>query len=177
MWRVFVVTIFIPVLCNSFLSRRVPVPLRATTGTSSENDKVPVPATPQKEVRKRTKTTPDLRWDMCAVGVAESPYNEKFGIPRQATISAKIKADDDTTGTSSDGRIVMFQGFEDCIAEIDGFDYIWVLSLMHLNSGFKKKIRPMPASYAENRPPSEVGLFASRSPHRPNPIALSGRHS
>ena len=26
---------------------------------------------------------------------------------------------------------------------------------------------------AEKQPPSSVGLFASRAPHRPNPIALS----
>ena len=31
----------------------------------------------------------------------------------------------------------------------------------------------MPRLNAERQPPSSVGLFASRAPHRPNPIALS----
>ena len=41
------------------------------------------------------------------------------------------------------------------------------------SSGFKQKIRPQPVAHAASRPPPEVGLFSSRAPHRPNPIALS----
>jgi tRNA (Thr-GGU) A37 N-methylase len=34
-------------------------------------------------------------------------------------------------------------------------------------------ITPMPRPNAITPPPKQVGLFASRAPHRPNPIALS----
>jgi len=44
---------------------------------------------------------------------------------------------------------------------------------MHLNSGFKTKIKPQPREDSLQKPPNEVGLFSSRSPHRPNPVALS----
>ena len=118
------------------------------------------------EKRARIPTTPDLRWEVRAVGVVESPYAEKFGTPKQATISRK-------DGGAQEGRLRLFPGFEDCIAELEGFDYIWVLTLMHLNKGFKTKIRPQPRAGSVVQPPAEVGLFCSRAPHRPNPIALS----
>ena len=44
---------------------------------------------------------------------------------------------------------------------------------MNRNSGYKTMIAPMPRPDAVAQPPKKVGLFASRAPHRPNPIALS----
>ena len=71
-------------------------------------------------------------------------------------------------------NIDQFPGFEECIDQMEGFDYIWVLTFMHLNSGFKKKIKPQPRPGADGElPTQEVGLFCSRAPHRPNRIALS----
>ena len=50
---------------------------------------------------------------------------------------------------------------------IEGFSRIWILYVMHLNDGYTMSIRP-------TRGPREtVGLFATRAPHRPNPIGLS----
>lgn len=118
------------------------------------------------EKRARLPTTPDLRWEVRPVGVVESPYAEKYGTPKQATISRR-------DGGAQEGRLRLFPGFEDCIAELEGFDYIWVLTLMHLNKGYKTKIRPQPRAGSIVQPPAEVGLFCSRAPHRPNPIALS----
>ena len=64
-------------------------------------------------------------------------------------------------------------GYADCLDGLAGFDFIWVISVMHRNSGFKKKIRPQPRADAAGQPPPLVGLFCSRAPHRPNPLALS----
>jgi tRNA (Thr-GGU) A37 N-methylase len=44
---------------------------------------------------------------------------------------------------------------------------------MHYNEGFKSLIKPIPRPEIKKQPPKVVGLFSSRSPHRPNPIALS----
>lgn len=118
------------------------------------------------ERRQRPPTTPDRRWEVRPIGVVRSPYLEKFQTPKQATISR-------TTGQSVNGTLELFAGFEECISDLEGFDYVWVLTMMHLNSGFKTKIRPQPVPDAERQPPSAVGLFSSRAPHRPNPIALS----
>lgn len=118
------------------------------------------------EKKARVATTPERRWEVQAVGVVESPYSEKFGTPKQATISRE-------EGGALEGKIRLFPGFEDCIDKLEGFDYIWVLTLMHLNKGYKTKIRPQPRANSVKQPPPEVGLFCSRAPHRPNPIALS----
>ena len=118
-------------------------------------------------------------------GLVESPYLNKFGTkyfffffgsfqlsmnslgtPKQATITGE-------NGTLASGRIIVYPEFKDCLYRLEGFDYIWVLTLMHLNEGFKFRIKPMPRSDALKKPPGEVGLFSSRAPHRPNPIALS----
>lgn len=37
----------------------------------------------------RVKTTSDLRWEVKPVGIVRSPYINKFGVPKQATISAR----------------------------------------------------------------------------------------
>lgn len=85
----------------------------------------------------RVVTTPESRWDVLAVGVVVSPYSMKYDTPKQATISRH-------DGGAQAGSIKLFPGYEDCIDQLDGFDFIWVITYMHLNSGFKKKIKPMP---------------------------------
>ena len=110
-------------------------------------------------------------WTVTPVGYVESPYVKRFGTPKQATISRH-------EGGAQPGRIVLLPGFEECIEKLDGFDFIWVLSFMHRNSGYKTQIKPMPRADAINKTTTntndlKVGLFCSRAPHRPNPIALS----
>lgn len=51
--------------------------------------------------------------------------------------------------------------------DLSGFDMIWVISHMHLNKGWNPKVRP------PRLPEERKGLFSTRSPHRPNAIALS----
>jgi tRNA-Thr(GGU) m(6)t(6)A37 methyltransferase TsaA len=112
---------------------------------------------------------PNSSWsyEVKAVGVIKSPYTDRFLTPKQATISRY-------EGGKLRGQIQIFDEYKDCIDQLDGFDYIWVITMMHLNSGFRKKIKPMPL-HQDNikNVPKEVGLFGSRAPHRPNPIALS----
>ena len=57
---------------------------------------------------------------------------------------------------------------------------MWVVTLLHLNRGYKARIMPRPHNlprsedvFAAAGVPRSVGLFSSRAPHRPNPIGLS----
>ena len=93
------------------------------------------------------------------IGIVRSCFPEKFGIPRQAGL------------VETEGRIEFyppyndrnaFKGLEDC-------SHIWVLWLF---SESDDEWRPMV------RPPrlggnTKVGVFASRSPFRPNSIGMS----
>lgn len=91
----------------------------------------------------------------------------KYDIINQYILSYRLDS------LPADGSLEMFDEYKECISDIAGFDYIWVITLMHLNAGFKHKIRPQPVEDADSQPPRQVGLFSSRAPHRPNPIALS----
>lgn len=113
----------------------------------------------------RPATTESRRWEVQPIGRIESPYVDKLGTPKQATISA-------CEGGTRDGIIQLFDGYESCIEALDGFDYIWVISWMHLNMGYKPVVRTRPR-VGSGIAPQDIGLFASRAPHRPNPIALS----
>ncbi len=90
------------------------------------------------------------------IGVAHTPFGEKALAPRQAA------AGKDVTGT-----IELFSEYEHALEDLAGFARIWVLYWFHLNVGsWKPKVLPP-------RSDEKRGLFATRSPHRPNPIGLS----
>ncbi len=90
-----------------------------------------------------------------------SDFKEKFGIPRQ---SGKVK--------SARAKIVFYPEYrsKDAIRGLKDFEYIWLLfdfSKAHVNK-FTATVRPPRLGGNE-----KVGVFASRSPFRPNPIGLS----
>lgn len=95
------------------------------------------------------------------IGVVRSCYKEKFGIPRQAGLSSSATA-----------TIELLPPYNqsDFIRELSSFSYIWVIFIFHqhLDSEFKSTVRP-PRLGGNKR----VGVFASRSPFRPNPVGLS----
>lgn len=88
-------------------------------------------------------------------------YTEKFGIPRQSGLVQNVS------------RIVFEKGFRDAnaIRGIEGFSRIWLLwgfSETSAGETFRPTVRP-PRLGGSQR----VGVFATRSPFRPNPIGLS----
>lgn len=101
---------------------------------------------------------------MQVIGHIHSPYTERFGTPRQPGITQQVLED-----RSLDASIELVNGhnFEQALAGLQGFERIWVLSWMHLNDGWKPTVIP------PRGPKERQGVFATRSPHRPNPIALS----
>lgn len=57
--------------------------------------------------------------------------------------------------------------FEQALEKLDGFSRIWVIFLFHENNHWNPKIRPPRGEK------NKIGVFASRSPYRPNPIGMS----
>jgi tRNA-Thr(GGU) m(6)t(6)A37 methyltransferase TsaA len=91
------------------------------------------------------------------IGVVHSPFADRASAPRQPAAAR------DTRGTielSRDGR------FEHALSDLESFERIWVLFWFHLNEGWKSKVRPP-------RSERRRGVFATRSPYRPNPIGMS----
>jgi len=54
-----------------------------------------------------------------------------------------------------------------CLADLDGFTHVWVLAHLHETIGWEPAV---PAFLDDG---VSHGTFATRSPHRPNPIGMS----
>lgn len=97
--------------------------------------------------------------EMRPIGFVRSSFKEKFATPRQPGLVEEAQ-----------GRIVLEPWVqpEESLAGLESFSHIWVIFHFHRNSNknFRAKVLPP-------RSDEKVGLFASRSPHRPNPIGLS----
>jgi len=95
------------------------------------------------------------------VGVIHSCFTEKFGIPRQPGL---VKS-----ATASLELLPRFNR-EEMIRGLEGFSHIWVHFLFHqtVDEGWKATVRP-PGLGGKKR----VGVFATRSPHRPNHMGIS----
>ncbi len=98
---------------------------------------------------------------MKVIAYIETDFPDKFGIPRQSGLIKELR-----------GRIVFEPEYRtpDAVRGLEGFNYIWLLWEFQ---GMEK------ASWSATvRPPrlggnKHVGVFATRSPYRPNPIGLS----
>ena len=72
-------------------------------------------------------------------------------------------------GDTSLGRIdlVAHQGFEHALDDLAEFSHLWLIFQFHRHANWRPKVRPPRGSQRK------IGVFATRSPHRPNPIGLS----
>ena len=92
------------------------------------------------------------------IGVARTSHRSKAEAPRQPAAAR-----------DTEGRIELYPGrnFEHALDDLAGFQRIWVLFWFHLNDSWRPKVLP-PRSTSGRK-----GVFATRSPHRPNPLGLS----
>ena len=58
-------------------------------------------------------------------------------------------------------------GYEDALRDLAGFERVWLLWWFHRNEGWRPLVLP-PRGPIQRR-----GVFATRSPHRPNPLGLT----
>lgn len=95
------------------------------------------------------------------IGRITTPFHEKFGVPRQSLMMSeawgciKLRPDPE---------------FGLALRNLEQFSHIWILFLFHRNGD--RGWRPLidtPRLEATQR----MGVFATRSPHRPNPIGMS----
>lgn len=96
------------------------------------------------------------------VATFHAPLTEKFGLPRQSGLADSLR-----------GTVVLEPEFRspEALRGLEGFDYLWLIWGFHLN-------RETASGSLTVRPPrlggnERVGVFASRSPYRPNPLGLS----
>jgi tRNA-Thr(GGU) m(6)t(6)A37 methyltransferase TsaA len=90
-----------------------------------------------------------------AIGVIRSPFSVAEGMPNQPHESGGAR-----------GTVVVFEEYAEGLCDLDGFSHI--ILLCHFHQAMPYKLKVIPSLGDEHR-----GLFATRSPNRPNPIGLS----
>lgn len=93
------------------------------------------------------------------IGVVRTPYTDRYRAPRQPGAWAR--------GAEATIELAPGKNFEQALADLAGFDRIWVITWFHKNQGWRPKVLP------PRGPRVRRGVFATRSPHRPNPLGLS----
>jgi tRNA-Thr(GGU) m(6)t(6)A37 methyltransferase TsaA len=96
-----------------------------------------------------------------SIGTLTTCFKEKFGIPRQSRLVEEARGilklrDDDS--------------LKNAVRSLKEFSHIWIVFVFHRHDAknWKPSIRPPRLGGAK-----KVGVLASRSPHRPNPIGIS----
>ena len=94
------------------------------------------------------------------IGFLKSSFPDKFGTPRQSGLVKKVY---------SELQLRADLQPELALQGLSGYSHIWLQFVFHLNTSvrYHAKIHP-PRLEGES-----IGVFATRSPHRPNPIGLS----
>ena len=95
-----------------------------------------------------------------------SPLTSKFGIPRQSGLAPAVP-----------GRIVFTPDYrhQEAIRGLEAFDYLWIIWEFSVQSSTAStaKLTVRPPRLGGNE---RIGVFASRSPFRPNRLGLSCVH-
>ena len=99
--------------------------------------------------------------EMKIIARIRTPFKTKFGIPRQSGVAAEVK-----------GEIVFEPDYREpeAVRGLEGFSHIWLIWCFTeaVSDKWSPTVRP-PRLGGNVR----MGVFATRSPFRPNPIGLS----
>ena len=95
---------------------------------------------------------------LTTIGIIHSPHLSPAGTPIQPTWAEE-----------HEGRVIVDEKYEEALDDLEGFERIWLI--YWLDRAGPAKLHTIP--YRDNRP---HGLFATRSPNRPNPIGISAVH-
>lgn len=92
------------------------------------------------------------------VGILHSPYQRFYDAPRQPGVD----------GIAEELRVELYahKNYEQALEDLSGCTHIWLVVYFHRAEGWKPKVLPP-------RGRTKRGVFATRSPHRPNPIGIT----
>ncbi len=95
------------------------------------------------------------------IGILHSCFKQKFGTPRQSGLVPKAS-----------GQLELLPPYnrDEAVRGLEDFSHLWLIFVFHqaIQDDWKPMVRP-PRLGGNQR----IGVFASRSPFRPNPIGLS----
>ncbi len=89
------------------------------------------------------------------VGYFKTPFNQNTGAPRHGVLQPETR-----------GTIEMLKQYREALAMLDKFEYVIVLYYFNCTRTWSHHVASIPA-------PQRFGVFATRTPKRPNPIGFS----
>jgi len=89
------------------------------------------------------------------IGVVRSAYRYVHDAPRQAGLGGESRA-----------VIELRRGLQNCVKDLAGFERVWIVFVFDCARGWRELVRPP-------RDAVKRGVFATRAPHRPNPIGIT----
>ncbi|TYC03044.1 MAG: tRNA (N6-threonylcarbamoyladenosine(37)-N6)-methyltransferase TrmO [Kosmotoga sp.] len=96
-----------------------------------------------------------MKFEIRPIGIVYSPFKEKSSAPPQVRYSLQAKA-----------TVEIYPDYIEGINDLERFEHIIILSYLHRSNGYSLMTVPRTDSIKR-------GLFSTRSPNRPNPVALS----
>lgn len=102
-----------------------------------------------------------MKFELAPIGIVHSPFKEKFGVPRQPGIATAARA-----------TLELLPPFdrEEALEGLSGFSHVWLVFVFHATAAQSWQPSVRPPRLGGN---VRVGVFASRSMFRPNPLGLS----
>jgi tRNA (adenine37-N6)-methyltransferase len=95
--------------------------------------------------------------ELTPIGVVHSPWRSKHSAPRQPSEAKGVQGTIELWDTGP---------YEHALSDLHEWSHVWVLFWFHLNTQWHAKVLPP-------RSTQKRGVFATRSPHRPNPLGMS----
>lgn len=89
------------------------------------------------------------------IGIVRSPFKDTHNMPIQPIGADGIQ-----------GELVIYPDFVEGLKDLEGFSYIYLIFQFHKSDNYHLLVSP----FIDNQ---IHGVFATRSPHRPNSIGLS----
>ena len=101
-----------------------------------------------------------MSYSITPIATVHSPYKQKFGIARQPGLVPAAEICIELTPEFT----------ADSVRGLEDFDYVWISFIFHgvLDEGWAQMVRPPWLGGKQ-----KMGVFATRSPHRPNHLGLS----
>ncbi|MCP1773014.1 tRNA-Thr(GGU) m(6)t(6)A37 methyltransferase TsaA [Neisseria perflava] len=101
-----------------------------------------------------------MQHTLTAIATVHSPYKQKFGVARQPSLVPAAEVCIELTPEFT----------ADSVRGLDAFDYVWISFIFHgvTDEGWAQLVRPPRLGGKQ-----KMGVFATRSPHRPNHLGLS----
>lgn len=97
------------------------------------------------------------------IGIIHSPYTRRIDAPHQPTVTMGT-----ASGIPAEATLELRPDIPpESLHDLEGFERIWLITHLHRSEGWAPQVRP------PRGPRRTRGVFATRSPHRPNAIGLS----